>query len=388
MIRQRSRAGQGRGALLLASLAIAAALTGCGAGQGTGTSGDVTASAKPAAASGDGTAAGKQALVTVGYQSPTAQTWGALIMKNRKLYEKHLKELAPADQVEVKWFDATAGSILNNNMVGGKIQLSILGDMPSLLNGVMGLTQPNYHSVFLAFDGKGELGRNQAIVVPKGSGIRQVADLAGQTVSTPIGSSSHRMLLETLRQHGLAEKVKIVDQSVTVGMQSIEQGKVAAHSTWEPYPSLIGLKGIGTILQPGEATKIDYLAGVVANKDWAGANRIYVTAFLRALIEAHQFAKEHPEETAKIFEEESKFPPEVCRKMVENIRFDAAVYTKDLGTLDGSIQFLSGLGKLEKKLELGPFVDENYLREAAESLKVPYLTETERAGEWLRGKEL
>ncbi|AFC30245.1 hypothetical protein PM3016_3402 [Paenibacillus mucilaginosus 3016] len=380
-VRQRPlRAGR----LLLASLALltAAALTGCGTRSGSGAAEAVT-SAKPAPPSG-----GRQAVVTVGYQSPTAQTWGALIIKNRGLYEKHLKELAPSDQVEVKWFDATAGSILNNQMVGGKIQLSFLGDMPSLLNGVMGITQANYRSVFLAFDGKGALGRNQAIIVPKGSPVKRVEDLAGQTVSTPIGSSSHRMLLDTLKQHDLVDKVKIVDQSVTVGMQSIEQNKVAAHSTWEPYPSLIAHKEIGTVLQPGEATKIDYLAGVVANRDWAEENRTYAVAFLRALVEAHQFAREHPEETAKIFEAESKFPPEVCRKMVENIRFDAAVYKKDLETLNGSIQFLSSLGKLEKKLELGSFVDESYLREAAKSLSRPYLTDSEQAGSWLQGKEL
>ncbi|WP_426454196.1 ABC transporter substrate-binding protein [Paenibacillus sp. S-38] len=374
-----------RSRLLLASLAltVTAALTGCGTQGGSGGSAErVVSSAKPAAAGG------KQAVVTVGYQSPTAQTWGALIIKNRGLYEKHLKELAPSDEVEVKWFDATAGSILNNQMVGGKIQLSFLGDMPSLLNGVMGITQANYRSVFLAFDGKGVLGRNQAIIVPKGSQVKRVEDLAGQTVSTPIGSSSHRMLLDTLKQHNLVDKVKIVDQSVTVGMQSIEQNKVAAHSTWEPYTSLIAHKEIGTVLQPGEATKIDYLAGVVANRDWAEANRTYTVAFLRALVEAHQFAKEHPEETAKIFEAESKFPPEVCRKMVENIRFDAAIYDKDLDTLNGSIQFLSSLGKLEKKLELGSFVDAGYLREAADSLKRPYLTDGEQAGEWLQGKEL
>ena len=232
--------------------------------------------------------------VTVGYQSPTAQTWGALIIKNKKLFEKHLQELVPDQNVKVEWFDAPAGSILNNNMVGGKIQISFLGDMPSLLNGVLGITQANYHSVFLSFDGKGVEGRNQAILVPKNSSINSIEDLKGKTVSTPIGSSSHRMLLESLRKHNLVDQVTIVDQSVTVGMQSIEQDKIAAHSTWEPYPSLMQQRNIGKVLQFGEDTHIDYLAGVVANLDWAKANKPVVTAFLAALNEAHEFAAAHP----------------------------------------------------------------------------------------------
>ncbi len=212
-----------------------------------------------------------------------------------------MKEVAPDSRVKVEWFDAPAGSVLNNNMNGGKIQISFLGDMPSLLNGVLGITQPNYHSVFLAFDGKGVQGRNQAILVPKGSDIKVIADLKGKTISTPIGSSAHRMLLDSLRKEGLVDQVTVVDQSVTVGMQSIEQNKIAAHSTWEPYPTLMQQKGIGTVLQFGEATQIDYLAGVVANLDWAKANQAYVIAFLRALNEAHEFARNNPEETAKIF---------------------------------------------------------------------------------------
>jgi len=326
---------------------------------------------------------GRKATVTVGYQSPTAQTWGALIIKNRKLFEKHLKELAPDDNVTVEWFDAPAGSVLNNNMIGGKIQLSFLGDMPSLLNGVLGVAQPNYDSVFLAFDGKGATGRNQAILVPKDSKIAKIEDLKGSTVSTPIGSSSHRMLLETLRQHGMVDDVKIVDQSVTVGMQSIEQSKIVAHSTWEPYPSLIESKGFGKVLSPGEATKIDYLAGVVANLDWAQKNRAYAIAFLRALDEAHEFVRMHPEETAKIFAEESKFPLEVCHKMVANIRFDAAIYDKDLNTLKGSVIFLASIGRLKEELDLGQFVDDSYLREAVQSAGRTYLTDEERRGEWL-----
>ncbi|HTG70476.1 MAG TPA: ABC transporter substrate-binding protein [Candidatus Udaeobacter sp.] len=324
--------------------------------------------------------------ITIGYQSPTAQTWGALIIKNRKLFEKHLSELVPDQNVKVEWFDAPAGSVLNNNMNSGKIQISFLGDMPSLLNAVLGITQQNYHSVFLAFDGKGAQGKNQAILVPKNSSIQSIEDLKGKTVSTPIGSSSHRMLLESLRKYDLVDQVTIVDQSVTVGMQSIEQDKIAAHATWEPYPSLMQQRNIGNVLQFGEETHIDYLAGVVANSDWANANKPVVIAFLRALNEAHEYAAANPEETAKIFKEESKFPLEVCRKMVNSIRFDSAIYQKDLLTLNGSIDFLAGIGKLSKKPDLQAFVDDRYLREALESVNKPYINETDIQGDWIDGK--
>lgn len=353
--------------------------------QACGTGRQVSKPQSPTSAA-PGSSGGEPVTITIGYQSPTAQTWGALIIKNRKLFEKYLKQHAPSQNINVEWFDAPAGSILNNNMAGGKIQISFLGDMPSLLNGVLGLTQANYRSVFLAFDGKGVEGHNQAILVPKNSDIQTIGDLKGKTVSTPIGSSAHRLLLESLRQVNLVDQVTIVDQSVTVGMQSIEQNKIAAHSTWEPYPSLMQFKDIGRVLQFGEQTKIDYLAGVVANLDWAKANEPYVIAFLQALNEAHEYAISHPEETAKIFEAESKFPPEVCSKMVQNIRFDAAIYQKDLATLNGSIDFLTRIGKLQKKLDLHTFVDDSYLRAGVEKNGKAYLSDTQLQGDWIKGK--
>lgn len=324
--------------------------------------------------------------ITIGYQSPTAQTWGALIIKNQKLYEKYLKQLYPDKNFKIVWFDAPAGSVLNNNMVGGKIQISFLGDMPSLLNGVMGITQPNYHSVFVAFDGKGRNGQNQSVLVPKGSDIKTIKDLEGKTVSTPIGSSSHRMLLDALEQNNMVDKVKIIDQSVTLGMQSIEQNKIAAHSTWEPYPSLITKKDIGTILFAGEETNRDYLAGVVVNRSWAEENRSYVAAFLAALSEAHQLVLDDPEKVAKIFAEESKFPEDITFKMAKNIRYDSAIYQKDLDTLNSSVDFLIRIDKLKEKLNLNEFVDDSYLREGIELIGKDYLDKEELEGDWSKEK--
>ncbi|NMO98221.1 ABC transporter substrate-binding protein [Paenibacillus lemnae] len=337
---------------------------------------------------GGGAGVGSSQTITIGYQSPTAETWGALIMKHEKLVEKYLKVVAPDDNVRVEWFDAPAGSVLNNNMIGGKVDLAFLGDMPSLLNGVEGITRDQYSSVLIALDGKGKSGKNQSVVVPLDSPIDSIEGLKGKTVSTPIGSSAHRMLLDTLRLHDLIDKVNIVDQSVTVGLQSVEQGKVDAHATWEPYPSLIEYRNAGKVLQSGEATNIDYLTGIVANRGWAEQHRDYVIAFLMALHEAHRYVVEHPKEAAAIFEAESKYPLAVCERMVESIRYDAAFYEKDIQTLNSSAVFLSEIGKLKKELDMDAFIDDSYLKEAMQALDKTYLTGEEISGDWISGKEL
>lgn len=315
-------------------------------------------------------AADDKVRIGIGYQNPTAQTWGALIIKNKKLYEKYLKEKFPKKDFEIEWFNSPSGPPLTNNMIAGKLQLAFMGDMPILINGEKGQTLRNYKSVFIAFDGKGIGGKNQSIMIPKGKHV-SIQDLAGKTVSTILGSSAHRMLLAALDQHGLTDKVTIVSQDVTVGMTSIEQDKIFAHATWEPYPSLILHRGVGSVLLDGSETNVDYLDGVVADRTWVEKNRGYTVAFLKALISAHEFIRKNPEEAARIFQEESGYPLEVTRKVAKSIRFDAVFYKKDISTLEGSRDFLKKLGKL-KKVDLAPFLDDKYLKQAASELKRKY----------------
>ncbi len=321
--------------------------------------------------------------IMIGHQSPTAQTWGALIMKDQQFYEKHLKDVEPDVDFKIEWFDSPAGPPLNNSMVGGDMRLAFMGDMPILSNGIVGVTNPNYNSVFLAFDGKGEFGKNQSIIVPN-EGVNSINDLEGLSVSTPFGSSAHRMLLAALEQNGLSGKVEVVDHSVSVGLQSIEEKKIDGHATWEPWPSFMEYRGQGAILFDGELTKIDYLDGVVANKDWVEENPSYAIAFLKALIESHQFILANPQEAAEIFAKESEFPLEVTEIMVETIHFDSGIYAHDIETLNGSLQFLSDQGMLEGELDLTQFIDDKYLKQAAEEMELTYLREQEmNGGKWI-----
>lgn len=319
--------------------------------------------------------------ITIGYQTVTSQTWGALIIKNKKLYEKYLEKEYPNKKFKISWFNAQSGPPLTNNMVAGKLQFAFMGDMPILINGEKGQTSQNYKSVFLAFDGKGEKGANQAILVPKNSKITSVKDLAGKNVSVPLGSSAHRMLLNVLDKYGITDKVNILNQDVTVGMTNIEQNKIDAHATWEPFPSLIESKDIGKVLVDGSDTNVDYLDGIVADRTWVENNKGYTIALLQALLEAHKFILENSDDAASIFAKESEYPLDVTKKIVKNIRFDSAIYDKDKVTLEGSEDFLKKLDKL-KSLDLNKFIDDQYIKEAYKESDNKYPTDSDLKGDW------
>ena len=94
-------------------------------------------------------------------------------------------------------------------------------------------------------------------------------DLKGKTISTPIGSSAHYMLMKVLKKHDMFDDVEIVHQDVGLASQLLNANKTDAFSIWEPYPNFLVEKGSAKVLLHGEDSEIDYLAGVIVDKKLA-----------------------------------------------------------------------------------------------------------------------
>ena len=286
--------------------------------------------------------------VDVGYQSVTSQTWGALIMKNKNIFEDKLKKKYPNSKVKVVWHDEISGAVINTNMISGKIQFGFMGDMPLILNLYKASIIKNYDSRLLAIDGRGVNGKNQSILIPKDSRLKSVKELEGKTISTPIGSSAHYMLMKVLEKNNLLDKVTIVHQDVALASQLLGTNKTDAFSIWAPYPNFLVNEGNAKILLDGEDTKIDYLACVIVDNNWAKQNQEIVDLFTESLKEAHKFINENPDEASKIFQKESGFDIEITKKEVRNIIWDINIEEKDLETLIDKQKFLVELKQVEK----------------------------------------
>ncbi len=309
--------------------------------------------------------------IRVGYQTQCAQIWSALVIKNQQLIERNIREEFPDKEVEVIWEDSPSGPPITNNMIAGKTQIGFMGDMPLLVNASKGQSHPQYRSVLLSMDGKGIRGKNQSIMIKKGEEEVSIESLRGKSVSVPFGSSAHRMLLAILEKHNLVDAVEITNQDVSTGLISIETDKITAHSTWEPYPAYMIHRGKSAKLVDGSESNIDYLDGIVADRNWAEAHPEYATAVVRAVLQAHAFIQANPEKAAEIFHEESSFPLEVTRQLVKSIHWDAYVYDQDIQTLKDDAVFLTSLKKIEK-LSVESFWDDSYLKEATKKEKGTY----------------
>lgn len=294
--------------------------------------------------------------IHIGYQSVTAQTWSALIIKNKKLLENRLKEKYPDKEINIIWHDEISGAVINTSMISNKIDIGFMGDMPLLLNMYKASKSDNYDSLLISFDGKGINGLNQSLVIPKNSNIKSLYDLKGKSISTPIGSSAHYMLMKLLEKYELYNDVEIVHQDVAMASQLLSNNMIDAFSIWEPYPSSLIDKGIAKEIVSGEESEIDYIAGVIVNKKLYEENEELLNILVSSLDEAHKFIKNNPKEAAKIFAEESDFDYNTSLNILKNITWDTKIREKDLNTLHSKMDFLINLEEIEA------FDLENYIK--------------------------
>ena len=284
--------------------------------------------------------------IDIGYQSVTSQTWGALIIKNKNIFEDKLKERFKDKDVKVVWHDEISGAVINTNMISGKVQFGFMGDMPLILNMYKAENVDDYDSAFLAIDGTGINGTNQSILIPKSSKVKSMEDLKGKTISTPIGSSAHYMLMKALEKYDMLDDVTIAHQDVALASQLLSTNKTDAFSIWAPYPNFLVDNGSAKVLLDGKDTEIDYLAGVIVNNNWAKKNQDIVKLFKESLDEAHDFINNNQEEAAEIFAEESGFDLNITKKEVKNIKWNSEITEKTIEILEDKRKFLIDLEQI------------------------------------------
>lgn len=283
--------------------------------------------------------------IVLGYQSPTAVTWSATIMKEKKLIEEELKKEFPQKKFKIKWVNSPTGIPLVNGMINNKIDIIFLGDMPALIAGSK--SSPDFDPKILAIGGRGKNGKNQAILsIDKN--IKSIEDLKNKKVSTAYGSSAHRILLHALQEKNMVEDVNIIFQDLNVGIENMKAGKVDAVAVWEPYIEELKLEN-ANVLFDAEDMKTDYLSTIVVNNSWNNKfkNEIY-SSFLRALEKSNDTIENQPEYASKIFAKETGFNQKVTKKMISNINYsESKITNEDYKTFKESLYFLESIKEVK-----------------------------------------
>lgn len=272
------------------ALVTALAMTGCVAGEGS--------TSEAAAAPSE---EGGWSATTLDIDFATYNPLSLVIKENGWLEE------TLGDDVTVNWVQSAGSNKANEALRAGAVDVGSTAGSAALLarsNGspirTIGIySQPEW----------------AAIVVPEGSDITSVADLAGKSVAATKGTDPYFFLLQSLEEAGVPlDQVEVQNLQHADGRTALEQGSVAAWS---------GLDPIMAASEAESGTKLIYrnidfntYGFLNATQDFLDASPDLAQVVVDAYEKARAWAQENPEEVVAILAEVAGIDPAVAEKVI------------------------------------------------------------------------
>jgi sulfonate transport system substrate-binding protein len=196
------------------------------------------------ALAGMGATYGQDKVVRIGFQK-----YGKLVLlKGRGTLEEKLKPLG----YKVSWTEFPSGPPLLEALNVGAIDLGIAGETPPIFAQAAGAPL-----VYLAYDPPAP--RGEAILVPKDSTLKSVADLKGKKVALNKGSNVHYLLVKALEKAGLKyTDIQPVFLAPADALAAFTRGSVDAWVIWDPYEAAAEASTGARILADGTGLVANY----------------------------------------------------------------------------------------------------------------------------------
>ncbi|QND16834.1 aliphatic sulfonate ABC transporter substrate-binding protein [Rhizobium leguminosarum] len=160
-------------------------------------------------------------VVRIGYQK-----YGTLVLlKGKGTLEKKLESIG----YTVEWTEFPGGPQLLEALNAGAVDFGSTGETPPIF-----AQAANAPLVYIAHEPPAP--RGEAILVPKDSPIKSVAELKGKKVAFNKGSNVHYLLVKALEEAGLTyDDVESSFLAPADGRAAFEKGAVDAWVIWDPF---------------------------------------------------------------------------------------------------------------------------------------------------------
>jgi sulfonate transport system substrate-binding protein len=282
--------------------AVALTLTGC-AGEGSGVVAEPeTASTLPGEWSAD--------VLTVDFATYNPLS---LIIKDQGWLEE-----ATDGKVTVNWIQSAGSNKANEALRAGAIDVGSTAGSAALLARANGspiqtidiYSQPNW----------------AAILVPAGSSITEVEELAGKSIAATKGTDPYFFLLQTLGEAGLSlEDVNVQNLQHADGKAALESGAVDAWAGLDPLLSTsVAVAGSKIIYDNIDFNSYGFLN---ATESFLAKSPDLAQLVVDAYEKAREYAIANPEETAAILAEVAGIDVEIATAVIAdrtNLEVDPA----------------------------------------------------------------
>jgi sulfonate transport system substrate-binding protein len=211
-----------------------------------------------------------------------------VILKARGTLEKRLADKG----VTVKWTEFPFGPPLLEAINLGSIDVGTVGESPPIFAQAAGADL-----VYIGNEPPAPTA--EALIVPKGSLLKSVAELKGKRVAVAKGANANFLLVKVLENVGLKySDIDVAYLAPADARAAFESGKIDAWSIWDPFLAAAENQLNARVLADGK--------GAVANHQFYLSARPYaekypevIHALLDEIDKVDQWGKQNPKEVAK-----------------------------------------------------------------------------------------
>lgn len=268
---------------------------------------------------------------------------------------------------KVRFARFTYGPPLVQAAASGDIDLGAVGDVPP----ITGAAKEYGFKVVAVNRSLTPTQSNENIIVPKGSGLKTLADLKGKKIAVPQGSSAHGLALNALNSVGLSPKeVHLVFLDPAAGATAFNTGKVDAWSIWNPQ-SAIAVKNGARILAKGlppiDQTSSYYVATEKSLND--RTKRAALTDVLQRLAHEFAWAIQHEDRYAQALATEEGIPLDDAKASLKAFETRVTPVAKpDIAAEQKLADAFLKAGQITKKVDV-PSITDNLLPAGYDSSK-------------------
>ena len=241
------------------------------------------------------------------------------ILKGRGTLEKRLAPLG----VKVTWTEFTAGPVQLEALNVGSIDFGDVGEAPPIFAQAAGAP--------LVYVGA-TVPRPalEAVVVPKDSPIRSVADLKGKRVAYNKGSNVQYFLVKLLQKHGLQfSDVQSVYLAPADARAAFERGAVDAWVIWDPFLAAAQQTLQARLL--ADATDVVNNRGYYfSSRDFATKNTDVLRIALQEINGIDAWVAHNKEAAAAELSKVLGLDTSITSLYVNRVRFGVAPVTRDI----------------------------------------------------------
>ncbi|MGL4315881.1 MAG: sulfonate ABC transporter substrate-binding protein [Pseudomonas sp.] len=274
----------------------------------------------------------------IGYQK-----YGTLVLlKAKGTLEKRLAEQG----VTVQWTEFPGGPQLLEGLNVGSVDFGVTGETPPVFAQAAGADL-----LYVAHEPPAPTG--EAILVPKGSSIKSVAELKGKKVVLNKGSNVHYLLVRALEDAGLKySDIQPVYLPPADARAAFERGSVDAWVIWDPFQSAAEHQLQARSLRDGSGL-VDNHQFYLATRPYAEKNPQVINVLIEEIRGVGEWVKGNVNEATAQVAPLIGLSPEITRQAVERQGYGAQLITPDVITAQQKIaDTFTDLKLIPKKLSI------------------------------------